>query len=62
MTSCLFKMLSTNYLHINRIYSICIYKEDLALNTLQRLICQTKYGMGGLAGKLLGLSRCSHEI
>ena len=32
-------MLSINYLFKNHIYSLYMYKQDLALNNLQGLIC-----------------------
>ena len=35
-------MLSSNYLFTNYIY-IYIYKQDLALNNIQRLICHKKH-------------------
>ena len=35
----LLKMLPTNYSFTNPIYLIYMYKEDLTLNNLQRLIC-----------------------
>ena len=42
MSSDLFKMLPTNNLFTNHMYiwrESCVYKEDLALNNLQGLIC-----------------------
>ena len=39
MSSGLFKMLNKNYVFINHIFDMNIYKQDLALNNLQRLIC-----------------------
>ena len=39
MNSNLFEMLPTNYSLTNHIYLIYVYKEDLALNNLQGLIC-----------------------
>ena len=35
----MFKMLPINYLLTNHIYLIYIYKDDLAFNNLQELIC-----------------------
>ena len=39
MSSGLFKMLSIKYLLTNHIYLIYMYKQDMALNNLQGLIC-----------------------
>ena len=39
MSPGLFKMLPTNYLFTNHIYLIYMYKQDLALNNLPRLVC-----------------------
>ena len=35
----MFKMLLTKYWFANHIYSIYMYKKDLALNNLERLLC-----------------------
>ena len=37
-SSNLFKNKVTNYLFINHIYFVCMYKQNLTLNNLQRLI------------------------
>ena len=39
MSSGLFKMLPTNYLFTNHMFNIYMYKQDLALNNQQGLIC-----------------------